>query len=172
MRLIAADDENSPRDCGQITVLMLMFTGIALVIIMIAIDASLVFLGRQRLASAVDGAAVRAAQQYDAGGYFSGACVESLPLDDAAVAKVLAAYATGGVELRADAATVDGGPGVIVTGRLDVQLPRVPVIKVTSWLVTYQTRARSSISGNPCPATSAQPDVHQTSPVAVTPKPS
>lgn len=148
MRLIQPD--RPADDSGQVTGLMLMFTGIALVIILIAVDASLVFLGRQRLASAVDGAAVRAAQQYDSGGYFSGACVNALPLDDAAVAKVLRAYATGGVELRASAATVDGGPGVLVAGRLDVALPRVPVIKLSSWTVTYQTRARSSISGMPC----------------------
>jgi uncharacterized membrane protein len=138
------------RDSGQITVLMVMFAGIALVIIMFAVDASLVFLGRQRLASAVDGAAVRAAQQFDDGSYFTGGCVDSLPLDDAAVARVLTAYAAEGVQLRADPATVDGGPGVVITGRLDVQLPRIPVIKLNSWMVTYQTRARSSISGDPC----------------------
>ncbi|MEP7055520.1 MAG: Tad domain-containing protein [Actinomycetota bacterium] len=141
---------SEPPDAGQITVLMLMFAGVALVIIMIAVDASLVFLGRQRLASAVDGAAVRAAQQVDDGRYYTGKCVESLPLDAAAVATALAAYSTAGVQLRADPVTVDGGPGVVVTGRLDVQLPRIPVIKVNSWMVTYQTRARSSVSGKPC----------------------
>lgn len=129
---------------------MLMFTGIALVVILITVDASLVFLGRQRLASAVDAAAVRAAQQFDAGGYFAGSCVEAFPVNDAAVARVLQTYSTGGVRLRAGAATVDGGPGVVVTGRLDVPLPRVPVIKLNSWTVTYQTGARSSISGTPC----------------------
>lgn len=151
MRLIRRrGHRDEPCDSGQITVLMVMFAGIALVIIMIAVDASLVFLGRQRLAGAVDGAAVRATQQFDDARYFTGGCVDSLPLDDAAVDRALTAYATAGVQLRADAATVDGGPGVVITGRLDVQLPRIPVIKLNSWPVTYQTRARSSISGKPC----------------------
>lgn len=150
MRVSRREDSDQTGDSGQITVLMIMFSGIALVIIMIAVDASLVFLGRQRLASAVDGAAVRAAQQFDDGAYFTGGCVQSLPLDDAAVAKALASYASAGVQLRADPAIVDGGPGVVITGRLDVPLPRIPVIKLNSWRVTYQTRARASVSGSPC----------------------
>lgn len=151
MRVMSSPDAQDPRDAGQITILMLMFSGIALVIIMIAVDASLVFLGRQRLASAVDGAAVRAAQQVDESGYFTGGCVNSLPLDEVAVDKVLAAYITEGLELIAEP-TTEGGPGVVVRGKLAVQLPRVPVIKMKSYTVTYQATARSSISGRPCAA--------------------
>lgn len=148
--LIRAGRPSTEDDSGQITVLLVMFSAVAMAFIMVAVDASLVFLGRQRLASAVDGAAVRAAQQFDQGGYFSGGCVESIPLDESAVTAVLATYQRDGVVLSFEQQDVDGGPGVIVRGRLEVDLPDVPIIGLGSWPVTYQTRARSSISGTPC----------------------
>lgn len=137
-------------DSGQIAVLLVMFSAIAMAFIMLAIDASLVFLGRQRLASAVDGAAVRAAQQFDQGSYFSGGCVSSVPLNAAQVNNVLTSYEREGVNLTAREVQVDGGPGVLVTGTLAVDLPDVPIIGIESWTVTYSTHARSQISGAAC----------------------
>jgi uncharacterized membrane protein len=137
-------------ESGQLTVLLVVFAATAMGFVLVAVDASMVFLGRQRLASAVDAAAVRAAQQFDQGGYFAGSCVRSVPLDAAKINGVLAAYETGGVTLAARESDVDGGPGVIVDGTLSVNLPDVPLIGVGSWVVKYQTRARSSISGTPC----------------------
>lgn len=137
-------------DEGQITVLMVMFTAVAAAVIMMAVDASLVFLGRQRLASAVDGAAVSAAQQFDRSGYYSGGCVNSLPLSQEAVEAVLADYAKDGIVLAAQVPPADGGPGVDVVGRLVVELPDIPVLGLTSYTVIYRTNARSNVSGTPC----------------------
>lgn len=137
-------------DEGQITVLMVMFTAVAAAVIMMAVDASLVFLGRQRLASAVDGAAVSAAQQFDQSSYYSGGCVNTLPLSQEAVDRVLAGYAKDGIMLTAEAPPADGGSGVDVVGRLVIDLPDIPVLGLTSYTVNYRTNARSNVSGAPC----------------------
>ncbi|MEO6713884.1 MAG: pilus assembly protein TadG-related protein [Mycobacteriales bacterium] len=138
-------------ESGQITILLVVFSAIAMGFVMVAVDASLVFLGRQRLASAVDAAAVRAAQQFDQGKYFEGACTSSVPLDEDQINAVLASYEQHGVLLGpAQIVDVDGGPGVRVTGTLAVALPDIPVIGMNTYTVTYHTEARTKISGAAC----------------------
>lgn len=138
-------------DEGSIALLVITFTAIAIVMIWVAVDASIVFLARQRLASATDGAALSASQQLNDAGYFTGGCVPSLPLSGEAVDAVLARYETGGIALGAATTTVAGGPGVQVDGVLVVDLPSVPLFTVDAWTVRYTARARSSISGAACP---------------------
>lgn len=148
--MLSDDDAPDQRhDCGQITILIVMFSVVAAAVIMVAVDASIVFLGRQRLASAADGAAVRAAQQFDQGTYYSGECVNSLPLDIPAANAAVQPFAKDGIQLRA-VPPEGGGTGVDIIGQLVVDLPNVPVIGLTSYTVNYRTNARSSLSGAPC----------------------
>ncbi len=137
-------------DDGQIAILIVTFLAVAALMAWVAIDASIVFLARQRLASAADGAALTAAQQLNAGQYYGGECVESLPLDEAAVEAVLDRYRSGDIELDATLESVDGGPGVAVQAQIVVDLPTVAALGVDSWTVKYDARARSDITGNPC----------------------
>jgi uncharacterized membrane protein len=143
--------DRSLDDDGQIAILIVTFLAVAALMAWVAIDASIVFLARQRLASAADGAALTAAQQLNAGQYYGGECVESLPLDQAAVEGVLERYRTGGITLEATTEQVAGGPGVAVAGELVVDLPTVASIGVDSWTVRYDARARSDITGVACP---------------------
>jgi len=136
---------------GQLTLLVIGFTMIAAMMIAVAIDASVVFLARQRLAGQADGAALAAAQQLDDGAYFGGAgCAESLPVAQGAVDAVVAPYARHGVELAGTPVPVDGGPGVVVQGRSVVTLPIVGKFGRRTFTVEYAARARSSIAGVEC----------------------
>jgi hypothetical protein len=136
---------------GQLTLLVIGFTIIAATMIAVAIDASVVFLARQRLASQADGAALAAAQQMDDGAYFgSASCIESLPVAQGAVDAAISPYVKQGVELAAQPVPVDGGPGVVVRGRSVVTLPIVGKFGRRTFTVEYDARARSSIAGVDC----------------------
>jgi hypothetical protein len=136
---------------GQLTLLVIGFTIIAATMIAVAIDASVVFLARQRLASQADGAALAAAQQMDDGAYFgSTGCIESLPIAQGAVDAAISPYAKHGVELAGQPVPVDGGPGVVVHGRSVVTLPIVGKFGRRTFTVEYDARARSSIAGVEC----------------------
>lgn len=138
-------------DDGQLTLLVIGFTMVAAMMIAVAIDASVVFLARQRLASQADGAALAAAQRMDDGAYFGSAgCIESLPVAQGAVDAAIAPYAKPGVELAGQPVPVDGGTGVVVHGRHVVTLPIVGKFGRRTFTVEYDARARSSIAGVQC----------------------
>jgi hypothetical protein len=82
---------------------------------------------------------------------FNDGCVESLPLSDTAIDTALDRYRTGGIEIEATAEQVAGGPGVAIQAQLVVDLPTIAAIGIDSWTVKYDARARSDITGNPCP---------------------
>lgn len=140
-----------PNDEGQLTLLVIGFTMIAAMMIAVAIDASVVFLARQRLASQTDGAALAAAQRMDDGRYFgTDQCFESLPVAQGAVDEVVADFAKDGVSLAGAAVEVDGGPGVVVHGETVVRLPIVGRFGQSTFTVEYDARARSSIADVAC----------------------
>ena len=146
MRVVAT----RPRDEGTITLLVIGFVVVAVLMIGVAVDASVVFLTRQRIASQADGAAIAAAQQVDDAHYFGGdACIESLPVT-AEMAGVLERYARDGVRLEITSTTVDGGPGVAVRAESDLRLPLVGRLRRSPFTIRYDASARSSISGATC----------------------
>jgi uncharacterized membrane protein len=147
---LSSQPEPAYDDSGQIGVLIVTFVMIGALMAWVAIDASIVFLARQRLASATDAAALTAAQQLSTAAYFEGACVESFPLSGTDVDAALDRYRTGGIQLAAQTQVVSGGPGVAVEGVLVVDLPSIPAVTLDSWTVRYVARARSGITGTAC----------------------
>jgi hypothetical protein len=137
-------------DDGTITLLVVGLVVIATLLISVAIDVSMVFLARQRMASQADGAALAAAQQVDDARYFDGAdCLVSLPVTSE-MEQVVERYARDGVRLEIVATTVDGGPGVEVHAESTVDLPLVSGLGRSSFTIEYAARARSSIAGADC----------------------
>jgi Flp pilus assembly protein TadG len=115
------------------------FCAMALLLVWAVVDASVVFLDRRDLASAVDGAALAGAGQVDVGAlYAGGVWAGPLALDPAAVRARLTAYVaqdyapadhpgctiTGGV--------ADGGTTVVVHGSRTVHLPAFGYVTVTA----------------------------------------
>jgi hypothetical protein len=80
--LTAAPDP--PSDGGQLSLLIIGYTAIALVLILVGIDVSKVFLARRALSSVADSAALAAAQAVDRSAVYTGptgGCGALLPLD-------------------------------------------------------------------------------------------
>jgi hypothetical protein len=137
-------------DAGTISLLVVGFVVIAALLISVAIDVSMVFLARQRIASQADGAALAAAQQVDEARYFASVdCLVSLPVSSE-MQQVVDRYARDGVRLQIVSTSVDGGPGVEVHAESTVDLPLVGRLGRSSFTVEYAARARSSIAGADC----------------------
>ncbi len=122
---------------------MLLILGcvtIALLLVVVVVDASAVFLARRSLASDADGASIAAAQTVSRQTVYATGAGSSLPLD--AVQSVVARYSGGGglvgsVERGAD------GDVVVVTGRRPVRLPFASVLGIGPVTVTATSRASS-----------------------------
>jgi hypothetical protein len=130
-------------DEGSILLLTLGCVAVALMLVVVVVDASAVFLARRSLASDADGASLAAAQSVSGPAVYARGAGRQLPL--AAVQAAVARY-TGDVHLSSLASSVEHGPDgdtVVVTGRRSVKLPFVGVLGIGPVTVTATSRASS-----------------------------
>lgn len=127
---------------GTILLLTLGCLAMALMLVVVVVDASAVFLARRSLASETDGASVAGAQAVSKPQVYANGAGARLPL--AEVQTAVANYAGGdGAALRASVEQGPGGDTVVVTGRRGVSLPFVGLLGVGPVTVTATSRASS-----------------------------
>ncbi|HEX4428953.1 MAG TPA: pilus assembly protein TadG-related protein [Frankiaceae bacterium] len=127
---------------GTILLLTLGCVAIALMLVVVVVDASAVFLARRSLASEADGAAVAAAQAVSERQVYANGAGSRLPLGE--VQQAVANYA-GDPDLDA---SVEDGDTVVVTARRGVKLPFAGFLGVGPVTVTATSRASSVRLGN------------------------
>jgi uncharacterized membrane protein len=115
---------------------------IALILVVVVVDASAVFLARRSLASDADGASLAAAQAVSSQVVYANGAGARLPLDavEAAIARYEGAnpsQLTGAVEHE------ETGDTVVVTGRRSVHLPFGSFLGIDDVTVTATSRASS-----------------------------
>lgn len=138
----ARDDE------GSVLLLVVGLTAVLLLLVGVVVDVSAVVLAKRGLSSAVDGAAVAAAQQPDVAAIRDGGLGERLTLDPAAVALVVATYqeeARRGQPGLVLAAHLEPPDTAVVDGARTVRLPFVGWLGVGRVVVRAQGRARSPV---------------------------
>lgn len=130
--------------------MIIFFALIAGLVVVVAVDASAVFLARRSLSSAVDGAALAAAQSVsDADFYTAGAPLDALPLGD--VQRVVDDYAAryrasaDDPTVEMDAVVVNGGFAVRVVARRQVSLPLARAFGFDRVTVEADATARSPL---------------------------
>jgi Flp pilus assembly protein TadG len=79
-------------DDGQLLLLVMIYTVIAAALVLVAIDASTVFLERRSLSAAADAAALAGAQGLDRGAYYAGHGDGTLAVSDSSVRQAVAGY--------------------------------------------------------------------------------
>ena len=128
---------------GTILLLTLGCVSVALLLIVVVVDASAVFLARRALASDADGASLAAAQSVSAQEIYANGAGARLPLS--AVQAAVARYeGNGGRSALTSSVEHDAvGDTVVVTGRRKVELPFVGVLGIGSVTVTATSRASS-----------------------------
>lgn len=109
-------------DRGSLTVLTIGFTALAVLMLLVVVDLSVVFLARRDLVSLADGAAVSAAQRIDLAAFYAGAGAEAVPIDPDQVEDAVAAFAEPGVRLEV-VEVLPGGDRVRVVVSREVELP-------------------------------------------------
>lgn len=140
-------------DEGQVTLLVIGFTVIALLLITVVIDVSKVFLAQREIGAAVDGAAVAAAGAVDEAAVYTGGVGGAVPLDPTVARERVAAYVTAaGLAEEFDQFSVQSvdvaGAEVTVTVRAVVHLPYealVPGAYRDGVAVTVSASARSPV---------------------------
>jgi hypothetical protein len=114
------------QDDGQLTLLIIGFVAIAAVLVIIAVDASKVFLARRALSSAADAAAVAASQAVDKNAVYAGiggGCGGLLPLDpDEAARRAALAVDDQAASLRGTFASLDDPQTAVAAGTVAVHL--------------------------------------------------
>ena len=148
-RLRRKDDE------GQIALLVLVYTLIALSLVAVAVDATAVHLARTQLLDAADAAALDAADALDESVAYAGGVGRDLPLTDASVRDQASRYLSSydppsrldQVRLGADTGSTDGtGATVELSGR--VRLP-IAASVVAAWsggiTITVRSNARTAV---------------------------
>lgn len=111
---------------GSILLLVVGFAAIALVLSVAVADASALFLAREDLATACDGAALAGAQSLDARTFYRSGAGTALPLAASgphSVAATVAAYAAEDVPASWMLTATTNGTVVVVTGVRSVELP-------------------------------------------------
>ncbi len=133
------------RDEGTILLLTLGCVAVALMLVVVVVDASAVFLARRSLASEADGASVAAAQAVSKEQVYANGAGARLPLN--AVEAAVANYA-GDHDLQASVEHGPDGDTVVVTGHRPVTLPFAGFLGVGPVTVTATSRASSVRWGN------------------------
>jgi uncharacterized membrane protein len=128
-------------DEGTILLLTLGCVAIALMLVVVVVDASAVFLARRSLASEADGASVAAAQAVSKPQVYANGAGARLPL--AEVQAAVAGYAGADQSLQASVEHGADGDTVVVTGHRGVSLPFVGFLGVGPVTVTATSRASS-----------------------------
>jgi uncharacterized membrane protein len=125
---------------GTILLLTLGCLAIALMLVVVVVDASAVFLARRSLASEADGASVAAAQAVSKTRVYASGAGSRLPLGE-----VQAAVSNYSCDADLQASVEHGADGntVVVTGRRGVSLPFVGFLGVGPVTVTATSRASS-----------------------------
>ena len=135
-RLAAVVTRFRREDDGQLTVLVLGYSAIAILLIVVGMDASAAFLARRALTAAADDAAVAAAGAVDRSAVYRGglACGQPLPLDSGRAEAQAAESVDSDVDLRhsfsavATPITTVAGPTVTVALAGRARLPLGGVI--------------------------------------------
>jgi uncharacterized membrane protein len=125
---------------GTILLLTLGCLVIALMLVVVVVDASAVFLARRSLASEADGASIAAAQAVSKPLVYAQGAGARLPLTE--VQAAVAGYA-GDPNLQATVEHEADGDTVVVTGRRAVNLPFAGVLGIGPVTVTATSRASS-----------------------------
>ena len=122
---------------GSILLLILGCVTIALLLVVVVVDASAVFLARRSLASDADGASIAAAQAVSRNTVYARGAGARLPLD--AVQAAVARYGAGDGAVLIGSVQPDDT--VLVTGRKPVRLPFASVLGIGPVTVTASSRA-------------------------------
>ncbi len=125
---------------GTILLLTLGCLTIALMLVVVVVDASAVFLARRSLASEADSASIAAAQAVSKPLVYARGAGARLPLTE--VQAAVAGY-SGDSALQAAVEHGAGGDTVVVTGRRRVSLPFVGGLGIGPVTVTATSRASS-----------------------------
>ena len=129
-------------DAGTILLLTLGCVALALMLVVVVVDASAVFLARRGLAADSDGAALAAAQSVSTARVYAGGAGGRLPLAD--VQRVVAGYDAGHPSMLTATVRHDtGGDTVIVSGRRDVRLPFAAMFGIGPVTVMATSQAAS-----------------------------
>lgn len=138
-----------PNDDGTVLFLTIGLSVVLLLLIAVVVDVSAVILAKRGVSSAVDGAAVAAAQRVDTASVDSGNGLDSrLPLDEGLVRDLVATYqdeaddSAPGLRL---VARVDGASTAVVDGYRTVTLPFGGWLEVGRVQVHATARAQSPV---------------------------
>lgn len=137
-------------DEGTVLLLTVGLSVVLLLLVAVVVDVTKVILAKRAVASAADGAAIAAAQQVDVAAVRA-SLSGTLPLDPAAVAEAVAAYAADaddeqpGLRLAGRVDPADRGLAV-VEARRSVTLPFVGWLGVAQVQVAAVARARSPLA--------------------------
>lgn len=122
---------------------MVGFTFLALLVMLLVLNVSVVFLARRDLVSAADAAAVAAAQGIDMAVYRERGAVEgALLLDEDAAADLAEQFEDRDVDVKN--VTVEGATVTVVVQR-DVALPFGGLFGLHSWHVEAEASARTTL---------------------------
>lgn len=140
-RMTRKNRRRPSNDEGTILLLTLGCVAVALMLVVVVVDASAVFLARRSLASEADGAAVAAAQSVSKAQIYANGAGTRLPLAD--VQAAVARYAAGDPGLDAAVEHGPDGDTVVVTAHRGVNLPLVGFLGAGRVTVTATSRATS-----------------------------
>ncbi len=136
MRRLRGDD-------GQLTLLIIGFSVVAMLLVVVVVDVSVVYLARRDLVSAVDGAALRAAQEMDEAAYYTQGATDGIPVDADLAALAVERLARHYPDTRfSRPVLLDRGRAVRVAGSRRIRLPMARLFGVDEVTVTAESTAR------------------------------